>query len=276
MATLAQLQAEPWWSRETIPPALAKLRSRLLNHWALPSSAIGIKGDYRHLRGYHRSREWVKNSRYATNRSYSVSETPGNRAGGDSRWIAAMDITLPRDVLLAVCRRLDSAVRSGKLEKVTEWYGNLNGDTRVDGYDNIRDRVASSDTSHLWHLHISFDRGRVNEDHTDLFNILTGDLSAMGDIYCKQGDQGGAVYELQWTLAELGFDPGPLDGIYGPRTAAALVAAGVTGGVKDGSVYYAYEHFHLQRKWVRKVAAETVGVHLPARVTITGELRPAD
>lgn len=175
MVTLAQLQAEPWWGRETVPPALAALRTRLLNRWRLSGSAIGIKGDTAHLRGYHRSREWIRNSAYCVNRSYSVSETSNNRSGGDSRWIAAMDITLPTPQLLEVCRRLDQAVRAGRLEKVTEWYGNLGGDRIVDGYDNIRNRVASSDSSHLWHLHISFDRARVNEDHSDLYEILTGD-----------------------------------------------------------------------------------------------------
>lgn len=281
MATLAQLQAESWWRRETIPPALAELRMRLLNYWKLSPSAIGIKGDYRHLRGYHRSREWIKNSQYCTNRSYSVSETPGNRTGGDSRWICAMDITLPHDLLLPVCRRLDSAVRAGKLEKITEWYGNLNGDQRVDGYDNIRNVVATSDSSHLWHLHTSYDRGKVNTNHDDVYSILTGELP-MGDVYCNKGDKGFPVYELQWKLADLGYYKGAIDGIYGPATAAAIVAAGIVGGVKDGTVYGAYENYHLTRKWfeqiARKVVAETAGTpaSLPARVTLTGELRAAD
>lgn len=175
MPTYEQLQAEPWWSREFAPDSMVDLRRDLLAYWKLSGSAIGIKGNNVHLRGYHRSREWVKNSAYCTNRSYSVSETAGNKSGGDSRWLAGMDITLPTTLLLEVCKRLDVAVRSGTLEKVTEWYGNLDGDTIVDGYNNIANRVASSDSSHLWHLHISLDRGRAGEDHTDLYETLTGD-----------------------------------------------------------------------------------------------------
>ena len=38
----------------------------------------------------------------------------------------------------------------------------------------------------------------------------------------KRGDKGMFVGILQKTLAEAGFDPGPIDGIYGPKTEAAV------------------------------------------------------
>lgn len=174
MATLAQLQAEIWYRAEFIPPNLRILVEDLQAFYGLGWSHIGCKGDENHLRGYHRSRAWILGSRYCTNRTYSVSRTPGDRSGGDPNWLCAIDATLPREKLLAACKRLDAAVRAGKLEKVVEWYGNTNGDSRVDGYDNIANAVASSDSSHLWHLHMSFDRGRADEDHTDLYEILTG------------------------------------------------------------------------------------------------------
>jgi uncharacterized protein (TIGR02594 family) len=34
------------------------------------------------------------------------------------------------------------------------------------------------------------------------------------------------VYKVQDGLRDLGYDPGPIDGLYGPKTAAALMAAG--------------------------------------------------
>ncbi|WP_207637552.1 D-Ala-D-Ala carboxypeptidase family metallohydrolase [Desulfotruncus alcoholivorax] len=37
------------------------------------------------------------------------------------------------------------------------------------------------------------------------------------------GDRGAPVYELQRQLATAGFDPGPADGVYGPRTRQAVV-----------------------------------------------------
>ena len=40
----------------------------------------------------------------------------------------------------------------------------------------------------------------------------------------KRGDTGMFVSALQTTLAEAGYDPGPVDGIYGPKTEAAVKA----------------------------------------------------
>lgn len=168
------ITSESWWGREVNPPTLVALGAKLRTHYKLTAGAIGIKGNTAHTQGYHRSANWVRNSAYCTHHTYSVVETPGNRNPHDGDWCCALDVTLPHDDLIAACKRLDEAVRAGRLEKVTEWYGNDDGDNRVDGYDNIRNTVASSDSSHLWHLHMSFDRGRVDEDHTDVFEILTG------------------------------------------------------------------------------------------------------
>lgn len=40
----------------------------------------------------------------------------------------------------------------------------------------------------------------------------------------RQGDRGPAVRELQLLLAMTGYDPGPIDGVFGPRTARAVCA----------------------------------------------------
>ena len=220
MPTLPQLQAEVWWSREYQPPSIAELCRRLREFYHVGAIAIGSKGDANHLAGYHRSAAWVRNSVYCTNHTYSVSETPGNRTPGDVNWLCAIDMTIPGPHLIAACQRLDEAVRSGRLEKVTEWYGNDDGDNRVDGYNNIRNVVATSDDSHLWHLHMSFDRGRASEDHSDLYAILTGegddmtpeesallndaawrqDAAWSGSLVVRGGAYKGTPYELNVTL----------------------------------------------------------------------------
>lgn len=174
MPTYDQLDNEAAWRAEFAAPALQELGDRLRLHW--PGAEIGIRGNNVHLRGYHRSRRWIKESRFCENHSYSVSRTPGDKTGGDSNWACAMDFGgISQSELHAVCKRLDAAVRAGRLEKITEWYGNFGGDDRVDGWDNISNRVASSDSSHLTHLHMSFDRGRANEDHSDVLAVLIGE-----------------------------------------------------------------------------------------------------
>ena len=174
MPTYDQLDDEAAWRAERAAPALAALGEALRRHW--PGAEIGIRGDNKHLRGYHRSRRWIKESRFCTDHGYSISRTAGDRTGGDSNWACAMDFGgIPQSELHAVCQRLDAAVRAGSLEKITEWYGNFGGDERVDGWDNISDRIASADSSHLTHLHMSFDRGRANEDHADVLAVLIGE-----------------------------------------------------------------------------------------------------
>lgn len=174
MPSYDQLNTEAAWRDEHGAPALSALRRGLLARW--PAAEVGIRGDNHHLRGYHRSRRWIRDSSFCSDRGYSVSRTAGDRGGGDANWACAIDLGgIAQGELYAVCRRLDAAVRAGHLEKITEWYGNFGGDDRVDGFDNITDRMASADSSHLTHLHISFDRGRANEDHSDLLAILTGD-----------------------------------------------------------------------------------------------------
>jgi hypothetical protein len=180
MTTDAQMRADEWYRRETTPIQLTRLAARLAEHYRVPLDNFGIRGNLVHFQGYHRSREFVLHSSHCTDRTYSVSRTDGDHNGGDARSVSAIDIQVPRAELLLMCKRLDKAIRAGKLEKVTEWYGNTNGDNRVDGYDNISNRVATSDDSHLWHLHISFDRGKASDDHGDLFTILTGGVVMEG------------------------------------------------------------------------------------------------
>jgi hypothetical protein len=174
MPTEAQLESEYWWIAETTPPSINTLANELAAHYGVSRNKFGIRGDIHHLSGYHRSRAWILNSKYCTDRNYSVSRTTGDHGGGRSSDCCALDIQVPSAQLAAMCKRLDVAVRAGRLEKVTEWYGTFGNDDRVDGYDNIANRVATSDSSHLWHLHISFDRGAARNSHTDLFNVLTG------------------------------------------------------------------------------------------------------
>lgn len=50
------------------------------------------------------------------------------------------------------------------------------------------------------------------------------------------GSEGGAVALVQRCLRRMGFNPGPIDGVFGPLTDAALRSYQATGLVVDGSV----------------------------------------
>lgn len=156
MATAAQLHAEVWWGREITTDELDWLADTLCERTGQPRTAAGTKGNEVHLRGGHRSQEWIKKSAYCTNRTYT---TQAGLTETQARHIAALDFTPGSpELMIAQCKRLMAAMKAGELDEVVELYGNVDGDQIVDGWDNIRDRAATSDSSHLWHWHLTFDR----------------------------------------------------------------------------------------------------------------------
>lgn len=170
---------EPYFLAEIIPDPLAEFMYALAAHFGAPRTAVGMKGNSTHYAGAHRSWNFCRYSRYCpdSRRLYTTSRTPGDLNPPNKNAIAGGDLTLPEEKLILLCRRLDAAVRSGLFEGVTEWYGNRDGDDLVDGFDNIADAVASSDSTHLWHLHMTFDRAIVwsREFFARLLRVLTGE-----------------------------------------------------------------------------------------------------
>jgi hypothetical protein len=161
MVTLAQLQAEPWWGREIVTVELDWLGDEICRRTGQPRYAAGTKGDVNHLRGAHRSQEWILKSVYCTNRTYTVQS---GLSADQLRHIAGFDFTPGSGTaMVAQCKRLYAALRAGELEEVREFYGNVDGDQIVDGWNNIENRVATSDSSHLWHWHLSIDRRRLTD-----------------------------------------------------------------------------------------------------------------
>jgi hypothetical protein len=75
------------------------------------------------------------------------------------RYIAGFDFTSGSvEDMIAQSKRVLAAMKAGRLNEVREFYGNVDGNQVVDGWDNVRDRAASSDSSHLWHWHLGIDR----------------------------------------------------------------------------------------------------------------------
>ncbi len=193
----AQLASEAAWRDEVVPPALASMGRTVRTALGLPAEAIGFKGNNLHLNGGHRSRRWILTSQFCTDRTYTVTYAADRL--GDQNWISAFDISAPPDILLPMCQRLDVAVRAGELEELAAWYGNLDGDQRVDGYNNILNRVASSDTSHLTHLH-----GTVLRQHANNFVFMAKLASVLsGADMFEQTDRNTATADTWRTLTLL-------------------------------------------------------------------------
>lgn len=179
MPTLLQLQSERWWNDEVVPPAVDWLGDQLCTETGRPRSAFGCKGDTLHMRGSHRSQAWLLNSRYATNRTYTVQS---GLTVEQSNWCSGVDFTPGSPTrMIQQCKRIDSALRAGVLEEVREFYGNLDGDKIVDGWDNIANRAATSDSSHLWHWHLTLDRRYANTQSimARILHIVLGDAMTL-------------------------------------------------------------------------------------------------
>lgn len=158
MPTYAQLSAEAAWRDETVTGEMDEFGDALCEALGVPRSHFGVKGDNSsgHMRGGHRSQAWILGSRYCTSRTYTVEPALPAVNLND---IPAFDITPKSNAqMLWICGNLDRVVRAGQLEEVVVWYGNLDNKGPVDGFDNIRNIIATSDRSHDWHLHAQLGR----------------------------------------------------------------------------------------------------------------------
>src|SRR5688500_11439072 len=152
MVTYAQLRTEQVWLDQVVPPNLQSFVGKLEGYYDPGVTNIGAYGDNRHLRGYHRSRAWILGSRYATSRSYSVTETAGNRKGGDPDWISGVDLLLGYSRSSIVHSRITLAKSRGRIPYVLQ---------------HLLERDP-------WHVHLSLDRAHANDNHDELFSIITG------------------------------------------------------------------------------------------------------
>ncbi len=129
------IETEPVWATEVEPPAIRALGNAVALALQLPADAIGIKGNAVHFYGYHRSRHWILTSAYSSDGADDYSIQTARDKGGDPNWLCALDIT-PGDgeLMITLSERLDAALRAGKLPKVREFFGNVDGNKVVDGY----------------------------------------------------------------------------------------------------------------------------------------------
>lgn len=208
MVTYAQLQTESWWNREVITPELDWLGDELCRRTGRPRAAAGSKGDNRHLNGSHRSQEWIKKSRWCTSRTYTVQS---GLTAEQARHIAGFDFvpgewgsSTNRKRMAQQTGRLIAAMKAGKLDGVLAVYGTTDGRT-VTGWDNVRNRTVSSDSSHLDHWHLTIDRRRLRD--RNLMERVVATVLALEDQPEKQEDDVDAE-DIKQALGEvLGIAP---------------------------------------------------------------------
>lgn len=158
-------------TNEYAPAAIAAAFDRLdvaRPDWSLQLS--GILGDASHTYGFHRSRNW--DARYSSRKpDYSIQRDLDRQGDGDAA--SALDIkpSGPNavQVMATMTGNLIRAIdnRDPRARYLAEVYGTRNG-TSVVG--RLFGRPATSDSTHLWHLHIA--SGRKWSDDATAWNAI--------------------------------------------------------------------------------------------------------
>jgi peptidoglycan hydrolase-like protein with peptidoglycan-binding domain len=218
-----------------------------------PATQLG--GIYAAKSGYHGTRD-ENRKRWPGN--YSIREAEDLGGPGDKA--AALDWTFPDaqagryGTISKYTKRL---LVSGKdsndprLDGLREFYGQADTDRYVEGWDCRHLVDVTSDASHLWHLHFSFDRDKVNDMKVmeALLSVLTGEALVSwkartggaspapqptgppaGATGHRPGSRTLRLTSPQMTGADVTFvqrwigpeRAGAADGIYGPATVAGV------------------------------------------------------
>lgn len=168
-----------------MPPALYKVYE-----WIAPYLSSDKKGGIVNPNspGYHTSREDL--IRQGRSGDYSI-QAPADRRG-DAQYAAGIDITLSDAEMKVVTGRLRKActpvngVYDDRIECIREFIGTTDG-RNVQGYNRYASGTGGrsttgwktsgfSDKSHLWHVHVSVFRDRVNNenDMRGLAEVIAG------------------------------------------------------------------------------------------------------
>ena len=159
MVSYAALESEEVWVDEYVAPAQQAFNSRMQSYFRLASAAIGSKGDNNHLYGRHRSYAWAVESIYCTDPSYGTVD--GRDQPGDHNWLRATDIGISGKVHWDAARRLDSAVRAGRLPSVAEWFGTFDCFAGEAGDEDLASLLVRTVREALNELHHVNPKGAV-------------------------------------------------------------------------------------------------------------------
>jgi len=137
-------------------------------------------GIYANKPGYHNTRTGNASS------DYSVRDAEDR--GGPADKAAAYDWTFPdaqNGNFATIAKYSARLLTSGRdpndnrLDGWREFFGQTDNDNEVEGWDFRRGRAASSDRSHLWHIHLSEDRDKVEsmDNKRALLSVLRGETN---------------------------------------------------------------------------------------------------
>ncbi|MEV0645067.1 hypothetical protein AB0I28_07360 [Phytomonospora sp. NPDC050363] len=167
---------------EYAPEAIRWLATQIVDQ--IPKAVLsGIVGDSAHTYGYHRARNKLPKTDY----SRQLAEDKA----GDGDAASALDVTFDTKGMKLVTGRLMASAKDAadpRLNVVREFYGTVDG-KKVCGWDTYYNRSATSDPSHLWHVHISFRRKFATSKSAmaDVLSVILGEESG-SDVALTDAD----------------------------------------------------------------------------------------
>lgn len=187
-------------------------------------------GTYARKRGYHSSRA---DNQASWPGDYSIRYPPDQ--WGPSDTAGAADWTFHDaqggnySSIAAYSSRLLAARYDPRCTGWREFYGQADTDTAVEGWDWYLDQAVTSDSSHLWHIHVSEHRCWAESwyNKAALLSVLQGETfetfrargwPAWSDVVepVRQGLRGMVVWQVQRIAGAV------TDGDFGPVTATAV------------------------------------------------------
>lgn len=133
---------------------------------------VKLGGTYADKPGYHNTRNGL-----GPGWDYSKNEFAIDLAGSGNL-SGAIDLTMPEAQMKVYSARLLKAGKANdpRTRYLREFFGTINGDT-VTGWDFAKHGYSSSDSSHLWHVHVSIHRGYAADPraYDALYSLLTGE-----------------------------------------------------------------------------------------------------
>lgn len=279
----------------TTNPDPAHIPDALWYFWEKIAAIIpGVRlgGIYANKRGYHNT---VKANQATWPGDYSIRFAIDRQAPLDKA--RAIDLTMGDVEMKKRTALLVAAVKANdpRMCWLREFIGTVDG-THVTCYihddpDGPWRFDGTRDTSHLWHIHLSWFTPFCDDTEVmdEILSVLSGQTLAdweaskegSGNMLCKYKDKSDIVASLQEMLLQL--DPTCLpqfgaDGGYGDETAAALVKLKLVGKDTTGKTYGSKEYAKLHAAVAKKFGGTAAGVPahahtlaFPVEIQVTGE-----
>lgn len=176
---------DAYYRAEVVPDSIDTLGDRLCGYYGVSALNFGDRGNLGHTEGYHRSRRY---NQVHDPSNYSIQLALDKLGDGD--WIRAFDFTpgewgsaANRAEMIRITKRMRAAAlaKDPRIRALREFAGTEDGLHVVTIDMQTGGNLRPFDSSHLDHGHGSIFTKYAADDHTGIFEVMTGTTSTTED-----------------------------------------------------------------------------------------------